>query len=52
VLGVRKYSRERKTFVNPGRDEGRRFHHTRALLGHYMEYTWMTDFAWQRIGGR
>jgi hypothetical protein len=25
---------------------------TRPLLGHYMEYTWMTDFAWQRIGGR
>ena len=25
---------------------------TRELLGHYMEYTWMSDTAWQRIGGR
>jgi hypothetical protein len=25
---------------------------TRELLGHYMEYTWMSDAAWQRIGGR
>jgi hypothetical protein len=25
---------------------------TRALLGHYMEYTWMADTAWERIGGR
>ncbi len=25
---------------------------TRPLLGHYMEYTWMSDTAWQRIGGR
>lgn len=25
---------------------------TRALLGHYMEYTWMSDAAWRRLGGR
>jgi hypothetical protein len=25
---------------------------TRELLGHYLEYTWMTDASWQRLGGR
>ena len=25
---------------------------TRELLGHYLEYTWMTDAWWQRLGGR
>jgi len=25
---------------------------TRDLLGHYLEYTWMTDASWQRLGGR
>jgi hypothetical protein len=25
---------------------------TRDLLGHYMEYTWMTEASWQRIGGQ
>jgi hypothetical protein len=24
----------------------------RELLGHYLEYTWMSDAAWQRLGGR
>jgi hypothetical protein len=23
----------------------------RALLGHYLEYTWMTDAYWARLGG-
>jgi hypothetical protein len=37
-----------------GASEGLRFLFldTRELLGHYMEYTWMSDTAWQRIGGR
>jgi Glyoxalase/Bleomycin resistance protein/Dioxygenase superfamily len=25
---------------------------TRALLGHYLEYTFMGDAAWRRLGGR
>ena len=25
---------------------------TRELLGHYLEYTWMTDASWRRLGGR
>ena len=25
---------------------------TRDLLGHYLEYTWMTDASWERVGGR
>jgi hypothetical protein len=25
---------------------------TRDLLGHYLEYTWMTDASWARVGGR
>jgi hypothetical protein len=25
---------------------------TRELLGHYMEYAWMTDENWARMGGR
>jgi hypothetical protein len=25
---------------------------TRDLLGHYLEFTWMTDASWKRIGGR
>ena len=25
---------------------------TRDLLGHYLEYTWMTDASWERLGGR
>jgi hypothetical protein len=25
---------------------------TRELLGHYLEYTWMTDAWWERLGGR
>ena len=25
---------------------------TRDLLGHYLEYTWMTDASWARLGGR
>jgi hypothetical protein len=25
---------------------------TRELLGHYLEYTWMTDASWRRTGGR
>jgi len=24
----------------------------RDLLGHYLEYTWMTDTWWERLGGR
>jgi Glyoxalase/Bleomycin resistance protein/Dioxygenase superfamily len=24
----------------------------RDLLGHYLEYTWMTDAWWERLGGR
>lgn len=24
----------------------------RAVLGHYLEYVWMTDEMWTRIGGR
>ena len=24
----------------------------RDLLGHYLEYTWMTDASWERLGGR
>jgi hypothetical protein len=40
--------------VMEGAGDGLRFLFldTRELLGHYMEYTWMTDTAWQRIGGR
>lgn len=25
---------------------------TRPLLGHYVEYCWMTDTRWQQLGGR
>jgi len=25
---------------------------TRELLGHYLEYTWMTEARWAQIGGR
>jgi Glyoxalase/Bleomycin resistance protein/Dioxygenase superfamily len=25
---------------------------TRDLLGHYLEYTWMTNASWERLGGR
>jgi hypothetical protein len=25
---------------------------TRPLLGHYVEYCWMTDARWQQLGGR
>jgi len=25
---------------------------TRALLGHYIEYVWMTDESWAQMGGR
>ena len=25
---------------------------SRELLGHYLEYTWMTDARWAQIGGR
>ena len=25
---------------------------TRDLLGHFLEYTWMTDASWERLGGR
>jgi Glyoxalase/Bleomycin resistance protein/Dioxygenase superfamily len=24
----------------------------RDVLGHYLEYTWMSDASWQRMGGR
>jgi hypothetical protein len=24
----------------------------RDLLGHYLEYTWMTDARWAQLGGR
>ncbi len=35
-----------------GNDLKFRFLDTRDLLGHYHEYTWMSDTAWQRIGGQ
>ena len=28
------------------------FLNTRDLLGHYLEYTWMTDASWAQVGRR
>jgi hypothetical protein len=50
----RRVSKTPYPVVLEGASEGLRFLFldTRELLGHYMEYTWMSDTAWQRIGGR
>jgi len=39
-------------FEGEGSDLKYLFLDTRDLLGHYLEYTWMTDASWERLGGR
>ena len=39
-------------FEGEGSDLKYLFLDTRDLLGHYLEYTWMTDDSWRRLGGR
>ncbi len=39
-------------FEGEGSDLKYLFLDTRDVLGHYLEYTWMTDASWQRLGGR